>query len=207
MQNVNLSPQRPRALEFGIYRDGDNNLDESQSNVLRQALETSAQDPSIEYNVQDTTSHGALRQAQGDSVAQGDTLKTFSYTIRDGTIKNASKDAAHDMSSENNLARFVADTLDRAQTTGAKQAWIDLVDHGAGDGGGLEADSTRGVMSMPNIAKAIGDGVALHAQEHPEDANRNVDGVVANQCLMASMGFVDALSRANVRYLAASQET
>jgi hypothetical protein len=186
---------RSRALEFGIYRDGDNNLDRSQQYVLRQALTTSAADSSIEYNVQDTTSHG------------GFALETDAYTIADGTVKNVRKGYAHDMSSESNLARFVADTLDRAQKSGAVQTWIDLVDHGAGDGGGLEADSTQGVMSMPNIAKAIADGVAVHAQEHPEDAKRNVDGVVANQCLMASMGFVDALSHANVKYLAASPET
>ena len=61
-------------------------------------------------------------------------------------------------------------------------------------------------MSMPDIAKAIADGVALHAKAHPEDARR-VDGVVANQCLMDTMGFADALSHAGVRYLAASPET
>jgi hypothetical protein len=60
---------------------------------------------------------------------------------------------------------------------------------------------------QPDIAKAISDGVALHAKEHPEDAGRNVDGVVANQCLMATMGFADALSHANARFLAASPET
>jgi len=57
--------------------------------------------------------------------------------------------------------------------------WIDLVDHGGGDGGGLEADSFHGIMPMPQIAQAIAEGVKLHAQEHPEDANRGVDGVVA----------------------------
>ncbi len=62
-------------------------------------------------------------------------------------------------------------------------------------------------MPMPKIAQAIADGVKLHAQEHPEDANRKVDGVVANQCLMASLGFADALSHAGVTYLAASPET
>ena len=182
-------------LEFGIYRDGDNNLDRSQAYVLRQALDTSSQDRSLEYNVQDTSSR------------EDGMLKTDSYAIRDGKIANVVEDDAHDMSSEQNLARFVANTLDRAEKSGAKQTWIDLVDHGAGDGGGLEADSTGGIMAMPDIAKAVADGVKLHAQEHPEDANRNVDGVVANQCLMASMGFADALSRVGVRYLGASPET
>jgi hypothetical protein len=62
-------------------------------------------------------------------------------------------------------------------------------------------------MSMPDMAKAIADGIALHRKEHPEDANRTVDGVVANQCLMSTMGFADALSRVGVKYLAASPET
>jgi hypothetical protein len=30
------------------------------------------------------------------------------------------------------------------------------------------------------------DGIALHAKEHPEDAGRVVDGVVANQCQTAA---------------------
>jgi hypothetical protein len=37
-------------------------------------------------------------------------------------------------------------------------------------------------------------------------SNRGVDGVVANQCLMNTMGFADALSRAGVKFLAASLE-
>jgi len=39
------------------------------------------------------------------------------------------------------------------------------------------------------------------------DAKREIDGVVANQCLMSTMGFADALLRAGVRWLAASPET
>jgi hypothetical protein len=185
-----------RALEFGIYRDGDNNLDLSQNEVLRQAIDVSAEDARIGFAVEDTTAgrrNGALH--------------TNDYSIAGGRIGDAHAGAAHDMASETNLAHFVAHTLDEAQKSGAKQTWIDLVDHGAGDGGGLEADSTHHVMPMPKIAQAIADGVGLHAKEHPEDAGRSVDGVVANQCLMASLGFADALSGAGVRYLAASPET
>jgi hypothetical protein len=110
------------------------------------------------------------------------------------------------MASESNLAKFIAQTLDNAEASGAQQTWIDLVDHGGGDGGGLETH-TGAVMSMPGMAQAIADGVALHAKEHPEDANRGIDGVVANQCLMDTLGFADALSHAGVKYLAASPET
>jgi hypothetical protein len=184
-----------RTLEFGIYRDGDNNLDESQGLTLRQALQTSTRDRRIEYTVQDTTSAGTGR------------LRTDSFTIADGGVGEASVEAPHDMASERNLASFVAHVLDNAEKSGAKQTWIELTDHGAGDGGGLEADSAHAIMPMPQIAQAIADGVKLHAQEHPEDAGRNVDGVVANQCLMASLGFADELSHAGVKYLAASPET
>ncbi len=200
LQNVTATPAR-RSLEFGIYRDGDNNLDAIQESTLSQALRTSRTDSRIEFTVEDTT---RLR-AGGDAVVSG-TLHTEQYTIADGDVSRVHLARAHEMSDEINLARFVAHTLDNAQASGAPATWIDLVDHGGGDGGGLETRDGR-VMSMPNIAKAISDGVALHAREHPEDAGRGVDGVVANQCLMDTMGFADALSRAGVKYLAASPET
>lgn len=184
-----------RTVEFGIYRDGDNNLDESQGITLRQALQSSANDSSVEYTVQDTTSAGT------------GVLRTDSFTLADGQIGQASVGAPHDMASEKNLAQFVAHVLDNAERSGTRQTWIELTDHGAGDGGGLEADSAHAIMPMPQIAQAIADGVKLHAQEHPEDADRKVDGVVANQCLMASLGFADELSHAGVKYLAASPET
>jgi hypothetical protein len=181
--------RRTRALEFGIYRDGDNNLDDIQSIVLDQAIEVSAKQPSIEFTVEDT-----------DMVDNEDTLATRSYRLDDGQEFGFKESPMHDMSSRANLARFVARTLDNAEKAGAKETWIDLVDHGAGDGGGLEADHAGGgpptpggrrvgIMREDDMAGAIADGVALHAKAHPEDAGRRVDGVVANQCLMATLGF------------------
>jgi hypothetical protein len=198
--NSTATPSR-RALEFGIYRDGDNNLDASQSLTLAQALMSSKTDAAVQYTVEDTT---GLRVDDGE-IAEGKT-RTDSFTIQDGTIADPQIGKARNMASASNLARFVAQTLDNAETSGAPQAWIDLVDHGGGDGGGLETH-TGAVMSMPDMAQAIADGVALHAKEHPEDAGRGIDGVVANQCLMSTMGFADALSRAGVKFLAASPET
>jgi hypothetical protein len=202
LQNVTITPAR-RSLEFGIYRDGDNNLDAIQESTLSQALHTSARDSHIEFTVEDTTALRPLHGTQRDHV---DGLHTDEYTIADGGVSNARSGPANDMSDEANLARFVARTLDNAQASGAKQTWIDLVDHGGGDGGGLETGDGS-VMSMPDIAKAISDGLAMHAAAHPEDGRRSIDGVVANQCLMDTMGFADALSKAGVRYLAASPET
>ena len=190
-----------RALEFGLYRDGDNNLDDVQALVIGQALQTSKKDGSIEFTIEDTTSRRGFEPA--------DTLRTESYTIADGTFTSDVKIAPpHDMSARGDLAKFVAHVLDNAEVSGAKQTWIDLVDHGGGDGGGLQSDHSRvGIMRSDDIAGAISDGVALHAKAHPEDAGRAVDGVVANQCLMATVAFSSALSDAGVRYLAASPET
>jgi len=193
LQTISATPSR-RTLEFGIYRDGDNNLDAIQGAVLGQALRTSQTDSRIEFTVEDTT-----RQ-------HSHSLHTNDYTIADGQVGDAHVGKGIDMSDEGNLAQFVARTLDNAEASGAKQTWIDLVDHGGGDGGGLQTHDGS-CMSMPDLAKAISDGAALHAKEHPEDAGRNVDGVVANQCLMDTMGFADALSHAGVKWLAASPET
>jgi hypothetical protein len=200
LQNVSSTPSR-RSLEFGIYRDGDNNLDLVQEATLAQALQTSAADSRIQFTVEDTTHI----RAGADGIYRG-SLHTERYTIADGDLADVRSGSADDMSDKTNLARFVARTLDNAQANGAKQTWIDLVDHGGGDGGGLQTHDGS-AMTMPDIAKAIAAGVALHASEHPEDAGRGVDGVVANQCLMDTMGFADALAHAGVRYLAASPET
>jgi hypothetical protein len=164
----------PAALEFGIYRDGDNNLDHEQSLVINQALNVSSRDSSIEFVVEDTTSRRGLLHEGA--------LRTESYLIRDGMGGDVKVETPHDPSSRENLAAFVARTLDRAQETGARQTWIELVDHGGGDGGGLESAANGSMMSERDIAGAIADGVAMHASAHPDDADRKVNGVVANQC-------------------------
>src|ERR1700676_764993 len=185
-----LSPERrTRALEFGIYRDGDNNLDDIQSIVLDQAIEVSAKQPSIEFTVEDT-----------DMVDTEDTLATRSYRLDDGQEFGFKESPMHDMSSRANLAQFVARTLDNAEKAGAKETWIDLVDHGAGDGGGLEADHAGGGPPTPG-------GRDVGIMREDDMAGAIADGVVANQCLMATLGFSSALSHAGVRYLAASPET
>ena len=193
MQAVGATPKR--ALEFGIYRDGDNNLDESQAVTLGQAVSVSKADSSIDFAIEDTTSR------------RGDGLQTFNYGIADGSVHDAHASAGADMASPDNLAKFVAHTLDEAEKNGATQTWIELSDHGAGDGGGLQADSSAQIMSIDGMAAAIAKGIAMHANAHPEDADRKIDGVAANQCLMSSLGFADELSHAGVRFLAASPET
>jgi len=192
--------RRTRALEFGIYRDGDNNLDQIQSRTITQAVAASDEEHAIQFTIEDTTSRRGFEPAH--------VLRTESYMLEDGAQpKHVEISPPHDMSSRENLAHFVARTLDNAQSAQAAQTWIDLIDHGAGDGGGLESDHGLGIMREDDMAGAIADGVALHAKTHPEDASRRVDGVVANQCLMATLGFESALSRAGVRFLAASPET
>lgn len=193
MQTTTIFPAR-RTLEFGIYRDGDNNLDAIQESVIDQAYAVSRRDPSIAFTVEDTSAF-----ATGNAA-------THDFDLAAGRVRRERVTDEKEMSDPKTLAAFVARTLDRAEADGARQTWIDLVDHGGGDGGGLQTSDGR-IMPMPQIAQAIADGMALHARSHPEDAGRRVDGVVANQCLMASLGFTDALARAGVRYLAASPET
>ena len=115
LQNVTITPAR-RSLEFGIYRDGDNNLDAIQESTLSQALHTSARDSSIEFTVEDTTTLRAGR----DAVNSG-SLHTERYTIADGVVGNVGSGRPDEMSDEASLARFVACTLDNAQLSGAKQ--------------------------------------------------------------------------------------
>jgi hypothetical protein len=192
--------ERKRSLEFGIYRDGDNNLDATQARVLDQAAQVSLRNHAIEFTIQDTTAREGFLPHR--------VLRTEQYTIADGgPSSNVHIGAPHDMADRDNLSAFVARTLDNAERSHARATWIELVDHGGGDGGGLESDHGSGIMRADDIAGAVADGVALHAREHPEDAGRGVDGVVANQCLMATESFSFALSRAGVRYLAASPET
>lgn len=189
-----------RALEFGMYRDGDNNLDAVQSETIAQAVATSAADHSIEFTVEDTTARRGFEPAH--------VLRTESYAISNGKTGNIAISGPHDMSARAELTAFVAHVLDNAEKGHARQTWLDLIDHGGGDGGGLQSDhGDTGIMRADDIAGAIADGVALHAKEHPEDAARSVDGVVANQCLMATVAFSSALSRAGVKFLAASPET
>jgi len=191
-----------RALEFGLYRDGDNNLDSVQAATIAQAIDTSAKDRSIEFTVEDTTSRRGFEPAH--------VLRTESYAIADGKFERGRVEVTppHDMSARRDLAAFVTHTLDNAENSHATQTWIDLIDHGGGDGGGLQsAHSATGIMREDDIAGAVADGVAAHAKAHPEDSGRIVDGVVANQCLMATVAFSAALSHAGVHYLAASPET
>jgi hypothetical protein len=54
LQNVTFAPSR-RSLEFGIYRDGDNNLDAIQEATLAQAVRVSDRDSHVEFTVEDTT--------------------------------------------------------------------------------------------------------------------------------------------------------
>src|SRR4051812_3227073 len=93
-----------RKLEFGLYRDGDNNLDQVQETTIAQARTLSARAPDIEFSVEDTTSHRG-------SGFRG-TLHTEEYRIDDGVERDIRTDAAHDMSARGNLANFVARTLE-----------------------------------------------------------------------------------------------
>jgi hypothetical protein len=187
---------------FGVYRDGDNNLDEVQERNVTDFIATTAANPALKVVAEDTTRVSRPPFVRGQ-------LRTEFSTIQDGSQHITRITAPADMSSRRSLASFVQQTLEaRANDPafGKADVWIDLVDHGGGDGGGLQADSSGGFMSLEDIAGAIGDGKAAFRKKHP-GADDTVTGVLANQCLMATVGFADTLSHTGVRYLAASPET
>lgn len=197
--SVHSAPKRD--LQFGIYRDGDNNLDEAQAAVITQASRITEADPSIAVNVEDTTQ-------RDDEAGSSGALRTEQYNLVDGREEGLNVSSPQDMARRSTLTGFVEHTLDQAEQDGAKSTWLDLVDHGGGDGGAFQTNMSGGkIMREDDIAGAIADGVAAHGQAHPEDVGRHVDGVLLNACLMASLGVESALSHAGVDYLAASPET
>lgn len=201
LQPLTSGAQAHRVV-FGVYRDGDNNLDAVQERNVTDFIRSTAANPALKVVAEDTTSQPRAPFQAGD-------LRTESSVIENGRQRFVRVEAARDMSDRATLARFVERTLDeKAADPRFKDAdvWLDLVDHGGGDGGGLQADSSGGFMSVDDIAGAIADGRASFDRTHRGGDDR-ITGVLANQCLMASLGFEASLSRAGVHYLAASPET
>ncbi|MBV8172311.1 MAG: hypothetical protein JO219_10330 [Candidatus Eremiobacteraeota bacterium] len=202
MATVSASAELHRVV-FGVFRDGDNNLDAVQERNVTDFVRETRENSALKVVAEDTTGVARTPFKQGE-------LRTEWSTIQSGTQHVVRIESPRDMSSRSTLAAFVARTLEsRAADPAFKNAdvWVDLVDHGAGDGGGLQSDSHGGAcMPMEDIAGAIADGQAQFLKAHP-GADASVTGVLANQCLMATLGFADALSRSGVRYLAASPET
>lgn len=202
MEQMAIDSLVERNVVFGVYRDGDNNLDEVQERNVTDFIKTTVANPALKVIAEDTTrvAHPPFVHGQ---------LHTEWSTIQNGTQHITRIAAPADMSNRRSLAAFVTQTLEaRSSDPSFRNAdvWIDLVDHGGGDGGGLQADSSGGFMSLQDIAGAIDDGRAAFRKNHP-GADDSVTGVLANQCLMATVGFADTLSHVGVRYLAASPET
>lgn len=202
MQELAVSGLGQHNIVFGVYRDGDNNLDAVQERNVTDFVKATAADRALKVVAEDTTRVGRAPFSRGQ-------LRTEWSTIQSGTQHITRVTAPADMSDRRSLAAFVQRTLEARLSDPAfakADVWIDLVDHGGGDGGGLQADSSGGFMSLQDIAGAIGDGKAAFLKRHP-GADDSVRGVLANQCLMATVGFADTLSHVGVRYLAASPET
>lgn len=191
-------PAAPKAIQVGIYRDGENNLDVAEGITIPQALSTDRLDPSIALTVEDTTQ------------LYGAGMHTYTYNVDRGVASQFKSAEPRDMSGRAEMANFVAKTLDDAEQSGAKQTWLFLIDHGAGDAGGLftqEPDGSLQHMSIDTLAGAIADGKAMHARRHPEDADRKIDGVVMHECFEGTVTVAETLSSVGVRFLAASSET
>ena len=202
METGAVGPAGSHPVVFGVYRDGDNNLDAVQERNVTDFVNTTARNPDLKVVAEDTTAEPR------DPFSAGD-LRTESSIIQDGKQHIVRVTLPVDMSNRATLAAFVRSTLEARASDprfAGADVWFDLVDHGGGDGGGLQSDSTQGCMSMEDIARAIADGRSEYRRAHPH-GNDSVTGVVANQCLMATLGFADALSHAGVKYLMASPET
>ena len=187
-------------IQVGVYRDGANNLDRAEYQTIPQAIQTSLLDNTIGETVETTT---RLLSKDGQ-------LRTYNYNVDNGLVTNFSQSPERDMSGRAEMANFVAKTLDDAEANHAKQTWLFLVDHGAGDAGGLftqEPDGSLQHMSIDTLAGAIADGIAIHARNHPEDAGRRIDGVVMHECFEGTLTVAETLASVGVRYLAASSET
>jgi hypothetical protein len=188
---------------FGVYRDGDNNLDAGQERNITDFVRETRSNSALKVVAEDTTALPKAPFHKGD-------LRTEWSVIQGGAQHVVRIESPRDMSNRATLAAFVDRTLEtRASDPAFKGAdvWLDLVDHGAGDGGGLQSDANGGgCMPMEDIAGAIADGREQFLKKHP-GADAAITGVLANQCLMATVGFADALSRSGVKYLAASPET
>lgn len=202
MDATAISAQPRHPVVFGVYRDGDNNLDAAQERNVTDFVAATAHDKALKVVAEDTTSLSRSPYGVGE-------LRTESSIIENGSQRVVRVTSPVDMSDRATLAGFVESTLEAKASDprfASAGVWLDLVDHGGGDGGGLEADTSGGFMSIKDMAGAIADGRARFRARHP-GADDTVTGVVANQCLMSSLGFADALSRSGVRYLCASPET
>ncbi len=147
-------------LQLGLYRDGDNNLDRLQAPLIDQAFAAQPRATRTSPSRSRTSPPGR------DFALPLPVPRTESYAIRAGEVDGDVHAAPErNPSARSELAHFVARTLDDAQANHAAATWIDLVDHGGGDGGGLE--SRYGVMRSDDMAGAVADGVALHARAHP----------------------------------------
>ena len=179
-------PAVQKPVVFGVYRDGDNNLDKVQERNVTDFIGTTARNDALKVIVEDTTAVGRTPFRPGS-------LRTESSVIEGGREHVVKVEPAVDMSERSNLAAFVCRTL-QAKAADARFAggdvWLDLVDHGGGDGGGLQSESYGGCMSMEDIAGAIADGRARFAAANPQ-GDDHVTGVVANQCLMATLAFAE----------------
>jgi hypothetical protein len=181
-----LPPTASKPVVFGVYRDGDNNLDAEQARNITDFIKTTAQNPGLKVIAEDTTALPRAPFGAGD-------LRTESSVIQGGAQHVVRVTQPEDMSDRATLSAFVQRTLEAKFADPAfarADVWIDLVDHGGGDGGGLQADTSGGFMSIEDIGGAVADGREAFRRAHP-GADDSITGVVANQCLMATLGFAE----------------
>jgi hypothetical protein len=182
VEQMTAEPVGNRNVVVGVYRDGDNSLDAVQERNVTDFIKTTATNSSLKVVAEDTT------RVVHPPFVRGQLLTEWS-TIQNGTQHITRITAPADMSNRKSLAVFVEQMLEaRASDPKFRSAdvWLDLVDHGGGYGGGLQADSSGGFMSLQDVAGAISDGRAAFRKKFL-GADDSVTGVLANQCLTATI--------------------
>src|SRR5215470_6579393 len=104
MDGVVSAPGR-HPVVFGVYRDGDNNLDQAQERNVTDFVAATARDRSLKVVAEDTTSLPRTPFGMGE-------LRTESSVIANGEQRVVRVTAPVDMSNRATLASFVERTLE-----------------------------------------------------------------------------------------------
>lgn len=208
--NVQQSGATPQVvLQYGIYRDGDNNLDQAEGPLIPQAVQVSAKHSNISMLVMDTTSYFDGHPSQNGP-------RTYTYELYNGKISNLTIHPRQDMSKSGNLAEFIADNyaeahaIEKAHPGVKVETAIEIIDHGAGDAGAVfveEPDGTISHMTADDMAAAVRRGAQIHAQRDPSDHARNIEYLDMHVCFSNAMGVINSMSDAGVHYFIGTEET
>src|ERR1700720_599895 len=123
---MDITPSVPAASKpvvFGVYRDGDNNLDAEQARNITDFIKTTARNPELKVIAEDTTALPRTPFGDGD-------LRTESSVIQGGAQHVVRVTRPEDMSDRATLAAFVQRTLEakgRGPAFAKGPVWLEWV--------------------------------------------------------------------------------